>query len=205
MRVERYGGTGIASNCYLLTDDAAEHALLIDPSVTPEELAAARRVPIPPLTAILLTHAHFDHMLAVDAWRKEGSIPLYVGAQDADALGDANKNAYRLFYGTDEGTAPAEHLLSEGDRIPLGDEALTVLTTPGHTPGSLCLYASGILISGDTLFAGSIGRDDLPGGDGARLSGSLARLMALPEDPAVYPGHGPVTSIGREKKYNPYL
>ena len=205
MRVERYGGTGIASNCYLLTDDAAEHALLIDPSVTPEELAAARRVPIPPLTAILLTHAHFDHMLAVDAWRKEGSIPLCVGAQDADALGDANKNAYRLFYGTDKGTASAEHLLSDGERIMLGEEAVTVFSTPGHTPGSLCLYASGVLISGDTLFASSIGRDDLPGGDGTALSVSLARLMTLPEETAVYPGHGPVTSIGREKKYNPYL
>ena len=205
MRVECFGGAGVASNSYLLTDDAGKQAILVDPSVTPAKLAAARREPLPPLMAILLTHVHFDHMLAVDEWRADGRVPLYVGTADADALGDATKNAYRLFCGIEKGTAPAEHLLSDGDRIMLGKEALAVLSTPGHTPGSLCLYASGILLSGDTLFAGSIGRDDLPGGDGAQLSASLARLMALPEETAVYPGHGPVTTVAREKRYNPYL
>ncbi len=205
MRIECFGGAGVASNCYLLIDDAAAHAILVDPSVTPKELLAVRRSPIPPLTAIVLTHAHFDHMLAVDEWRENGRVLLCVGAEDAAALGDATKNAYRLFYGIEKGTDAAEHLLADGDRIMLGEEAIEVLATPGHTPGSLCLYADGVLLSGDTLFAGSIGRDDLPGGNGTRLSASLARLMTLPEETEVYPGHGPVTSIGREKRYNPYL
>ena len=205
MRVECYGGVGVASNCYLLVDDACTQAILVDPSLTPAQLVATRAAPAPQLIAIVLTHVHFDHMLAVDEWRENGRVPLYVGAEDAAALGDATKNAYRLFYGIEKGTAAAECLLADGDRIMLGEEAIEVLSTPGHTPGSLCLYADGVLLSGDTLFAGSIGRDDLPGGNGTRLSASLARLMTLPEETEVYPGHGPVTSIGREKRYNPYL
>ncbi len=204
MIVERYGGTGVASNAYLVTDAGETAAILVDPSLSPAALRKERGRPLPPITAVLLTHVHFDHMLAVDAFRAEG-IPLFVGAPDALALDDGEKNAYRLFYGVDRGTGPAERLLSEGDRISVGGEGLSVLMTPGHTPGSLCLYAPGILLAGDTLFAGSIGRNDLPGGDGAALMRSLKRLARLPDETTVYPGHGPVTSIAREKQYNPYL
>ncbi|MBQ8352066.1 MAG: MBL fold metallo-hydrolase [Clostridia bacterium] len=205
MKIECYGGRGYESNCYLIMDDGETHALVLDPSVDFHTVFRQRGKSLPPIDKILLSHAHFDHMLAVDDWREKTGAPLAVHEADAAALGDGEKNVYRLFTGHDGGTAPAEQLLREGDTIAVGDEYLTVLHTPGHTPGCMCLYAPGILLSGDTLFAGDIGRSDLPGGRTSELMASLRELGKLPPDTKVYPGHGPQTTIEREKKYNPYI
>ncbi len=204
MKVECYGGDGWSSNCYLITDDQETYALLLDPSISPAALLHVRGRALPPCVAIVLSHAHFDHMLQIDQWRATG-LPLWIHEADAPALSDGVKNVYRLFTGQDGGTTPAERLLQEGDRLPIGTEFLTVLHTPGHTPGGVCLYAPGILMSGDTLFAGDIGRADLPGGDSATLLASLRRLADLPKNTRIYPGHGPASTIEREKKYNPYI
>ena len=205
MKIERYGGNGYESNCYLITDDSETHALVLDPSVDARTVFRQRGKSLPPVDMILLSHAHFDHMLAVDDWRRETGAPLAVHAADAAALGDGEKNAYRLFTGRNGGTTPAEQVLHASDQIRLGEESLTVLHTPGHTPGCICLYAPGILLSGDTLFAGDIGRSDLPGGRTDELMASLRELGKLPNATVVYPGHGPQTTIEREKKYNPYV
>ena len=205
MKIERYGGNGYESNCYLIIDDHETHALVLDPAVDFHTVFRQRGKSIPQVDAILLSHAHFDHMLAVDDWREITGAPLALHEADAAALGDGERNVYRLFTGRDGGTAPAERLLREGDCIKLGSEQLTVLHTPGHTPGCICLYAPGILLSGDTLFAGNIGRSDLPGGRTDVLLESLRRLAGLPDETAIYPGHGPSTTVGREKKYNPYI
>ena len=205
MKVERYGGDGYAANCYLLLDESGQHAIVLDPSLGFRTVLRARGGQMPRIEMILLSHAHFDHMLEVDDWRRETGAPLALHAADAPALADGERNAYSLFFGRDGGTYPAERLLSAGDTLPLGEESLSVLHTPGHTPGCICLYAPGHLLSGDTLFGGSVGRTDLPGGDTGRLMASLRRLMLLPPDTRVYPGHGPETSIEREKKYNPYI
>lgn len=205
MRVECYGGYGYESNCYLVTDEGEQHALLIDPSVGIQVLGRQRGRPLPQIDAIILTHAHFDHMLAVDEWREKTGAPLLIHTADAPALSDGVRNVYRMFTGKDSGTSPAERLLSEGDMIACGDETLRVLSTPGHTPGSICLAAGEILITGDTLFAHSIGRTDLPGGDPAVMQKTLSRLRDLPHDYTVYSGHGPQTTLSHEKLYNPYF
>lgn len=206
MKIECYGGQGYEANCYLLIDETGEHALVLDPSVDMQTVFRQRGSSLPHIEAILLTHAHFDHMLGVDSFRRQTSAPLAIHMADAPALGDPDKNVYRLFTGHDGGTAPAERLLREGDRVALGEESLTVMHTPGHTPGSICLYAPGLLFSGDTLFAGGdIGRSDLPGGREEELLVSLQLLAKLPPHTRVYPGHGPQTTIEHEKICNPYL
>ena len=203
MKIERYGDTGMAANCYLLTDDRETAAVIVDPSVSYRELLAARGRPLPPLTAVLLTHAHYDHMIAIEEWR--GLAPLALHRADAPALGNPVLNVYRMFGVQENGTSPAERLLEEGDVITVGAETLTVLHTPGHTPGSVCYRAKDLLLSGDTLFAGTIGRTDLPGGQEDAMRHSLGRLFALDGQIALYPGHGPQTTVEREKKYNPYV
>lgn len=205
MKIECYGGFGYESNCYLVTDDEETAALIIDPSVSPLKLSRSRGRLLPPIVGILLTHAHFDHMIAVNEWREKTGAPLLIHAADAPALSDGEKNVFRMFTGADGGTGPAERLLSEGDVIACGDARMRVLSTPGHTPGSICLLAGNILITGDTLFAHSIGRTDLPGGDFSLMKKTLARLRELPRDYTVYAGHGPKTTLFHEKQYNPYF
>ena len=205
MKVECYGGYGYESNCYLLCDDEEKHAILIDPSVGVQALGRRRGRALPSIDAILLTHAHYDHMLAIDEGREKTGAPLLIHKDDAPALSDGVRNVYRMFTGRDGGTAPAERLLSEGDVIACGDECVRVLSTPGHTPGSICLLSGDILITGDTLFAHTIGRTDLPGGNFTVMKKTLARLASLPGDYTVYSGHGPKTTLSHEKLYNPYF
>ena len=131
---------------------------------------------------------------------------MAIHAHDAAMLSDPMLSGAALFGYSQTETTP-DRLLTDGETISLPDPALpfTVLHTPGHTPGSICLYGQGVLFSGDTLFAGSIGRMDLPGGDEDQMQASLHRLMELPDGTAVYPGHGPATTIGEEKRNNPWL
>ncbi len=203
MKAERYNGRFFAANCYLVSDDAETEFAIIDPSVPPSAIIE-RRGALPPIKYIVLTHAHYDHMLHVDEWRNLTHAPLAVHACEAPALGNGELNVYRLFTGRDGGTDKAEILLSDGDTLPLGEEAFTVWHTPGHTPGSICLYTDGLLISGDTLFAGTIGRTDLPGGRDADMQKSLCRIFSFKNDAVLYSGHGPESTLLREKKYNPY-
>ena len=194
------------ANGYLLWDDASGEAMVIDPDLTGGLLAntlAARGLK---LTGILLTHGHFDHIASVGKLRElYPEAKIYIHALDADKLTDAEKNL-----STWQGrviTAPAaDVLLKDGDGILLGEETLRVLHTPGHTAGSVCYSVPGRLFSGDTLFSMSVGRWDFPDGDGAALiAGIHEKLMVLPDQTQVFPGHGPATSIGNERLGNPYL
>ena len=204
MKIECYGGMGYEANCYLLTDDEECECYIVDPSVAPLAMERARGRALPRVRAILLTHVHFDHLLALDEWRKTG-IPLAVHEADAPALGDPQKNLFGYFLQQNITFAPAEILLHEGDVLPCGKEEIRVLYTPGHALGAVCFAMGDILVTGDTLFAGDIGRTDLYGGHQPTLEASLHRLATLPRDMKVYPGHGPATTLSREKKYNPYM
>ena len=192
------------TNCYLVWD-AQRQALVLDPGDdAPAILRAIEREALT-VQAVVLTHVHFDHMLAAEAICRACDAPLWAGAGDEAALADPLLNLSGYFQPSASVTLCADRLLREGDVLSVGEETITVWETPGHTPGSLSLVGQEAVFSGDTLFAGSMGRIDFPRGDGQAMVRSLQRLAALPEELTVYAGHGPSTTIGQERATNPYL
>ena len=205
MEIKRFSGNGFASNCYIILGQDGEHAIVIDPSVPYRSVSAHFTHPLV-IDAIVLTHAHADHLLALDDWKAATHAPVLIGKGDADALFDPVRNC-ALFLGLGETSyGQADRTISGGEKLILSNEVLTVICTPGHSPGSLCLLGSGFLISGDTLFAcGGVGRTDFEGGSPELLAQSLSTLFQLPHETTVYPGHGPATTVGREALYHEYL
>ena len=159
------------------------------------------------LKAVLLTHGHGDHILAVNDLKKTFGIPVYAAADEESLLRDPDRNLSASLFGCPVTVGP-DVLLRDGETFEAAGISLRMLLTPGHTPGSCCYYSEEekILFSGDTLFCASVGRTDFPGGSSRELLRSIReKLLVLPEDVTVYPGHGESTSIGYEKKYNPYM
>ena len=193
------------ANCVILFD-AQGNAWVVDPGDEAEVIAAQlRRKELTP-RRILLTHGHLDHISALgdllDAWP---GLPVMVHAADADWCFTDDRN--RLpGYGAPPARPASQAFYAEGDTLADGDLSATILHTPGHSPGSVCIHvADGPLVSGDTLFARSIGRTDFPGGSVMEMAKSLRRLSQLDSGLTVIPGHGPATTIGDEIKWNPYL
>lgn len=192
------------TNCYIVWDDNRV-AMVIDPADESEKILSVIQSEDLSVAAVVLTHVHFDHLLAAEEVCAATGAPLCIGRGDEDALFDPIRNLSGVFQMCAPVCLKADKFLSDGDVLAVGDLFFTVLETPGHTPGSICLMGKGVLFSGDTLFYDSIGRVDFPGGDVPAMLESLRRLMALPEDLRVYSGHGPETTIGREVAQNPYL
>ena len=196
----------IGANCYIFGDEATRDVFVIDPGDEPERiLEALRRLGARP-QALVNTHGHFDHIQGVDAVRRATGAPFWIHEAEREILDHGPARAKMLF-GLDLPPAPTpDRWLVDGDRLQVGGLALTVRHTPGHSPGGVCLLGEGRAFVGDTLFAGSIGRTDLPGADMVTLFASIARvLLPLPDDTICYPGHGPETTIGEEKRSNPFL
>ncbi len=195
----------LQTNCYIFATGNGE-ALVIDPADEPERIdkliQKARLSPI----MIVNSHHHFDHVGGNYYFHEKYNIPLAIGVYDADFLKRAHIEA-RVFLINIKKSPLPDILLKDSDRIRVGNDSFLVLHTPGHTPGSICLYSekNKILFSGDTLFFESVGRWDLPGGNYNALMESLDRLLSLPDDTVVYPGHGPETTIGHEKRFNPFV
>lgn len=192
------------TNSWLVSDTSGGPLVVIDPAADPERVLGA--IAGRPVEAVVLTHGHFDHLGAVSAVLAATGAPLLVHDADAAVLTDAEANGGAQFGFDDVAPAP-DRTLTDGDRIIAGGLTLSVWATPGHTPGSISLLAAGSdgpehLFSGDTLFAGSVGRTDLPGGDPRQMRGSIALLASLPETTVVHPGHGPDTTIGHESRTN---
>ncbi|ANC77852.1 hypothetical protein ABE65_014010 [Fictibacillus phosphorivorans] len=197
----------VQENTYIIYNNLNE-AVVIDPGSEGKRIIQTiESLKVKPL-AILLTHAHFDHIGAVDDVRERYNIPLYIHKKEADWLSDTKKNGSKYF-GQSITAKPATHILTNTDNtLKIGNFSFEVLTTPGHSPGSVSYYlkSSGAVFSGDALFAGSIGRTDLHGGDQDVLINSIhEKLLHLPEETMVLSGHGPETTIGMEMDSNPFL
>ena len=197
------------TNCYVLrSSDAAKDCLVVDPGLGSEELIGFLRERQVAPVAVVLTHGHIDHIAGLAALRRSfPGIEVFIHALDAEMLGKPVANLSGLM-GRAFAAEPADILLEDGDRIEQAGVRLQVLHTPGHTPGGLCLYSSGggVVFTDDALFAESIGRTDFPGGSMSRLVRSIKeKLWVLPDETVVYPGHGPSTTIAREKAHNPFL
>lgn len=194
-------------NCSILGDEASREALVIDPGGDIERVQATLQKHSLALKQILITHAHIDHIAGAARLQALTGAPIFYNHNDLPLVKMMDEQAAWLGIPTPEVRAP-DDTLDEGRAVSIAGISGRILQTPGHTEGSVCLYLpeQKLLIAGDTLFAGSIGRTDLPGGDGRKLMRSIhERLLVLPEETLVVPGHGPTTTIGDEKQTNPFL
>jgi hydroxyacylglutathione hydrolase len=191
-------------NCYLIVDPATQRAVLVDPGAEPEQLIEMVRASGAALEAIWLTHAHIDHIGAIAGVKRAWDVPLYLHPADQPLFdrGAIQAAAYGLPF--DKPPNP-DYELAEGDVLTVGSLPFDVFHVPGHAPGHVAFVGNGHMLGGDLLFAGSIGRTDLPLSDPERMIESLERVAGLPDETVVYPGHGPITSIGRERATNPFL
>lgn len=196
----------LQANCYLVGCEKTKQAVVVDPGDEAERILAAIRASGLRATRVLLTHAHFDHIAAADEVVKATGAPLALHPDDLSLL---NAGGGALFFGIQPPSIPASTVpLAAGQEIAVGELFLRVLHTPGHTPGHVTFHAPNehAVFDGDVLFAGGIGRADLPGGDYETLMRSIQeQLMTLPDDTVVYSGHGPATTIRRERESNPWL
>ena len=183
------------ANCYLLISHG--RAAVIDPSVNAGKILEFVKSTGADLDKVILTHGHFDHIESIDSLREKNPVPVYVHKDDNEMLTDGEKNAHALFFGVDKIWHGADILLDDGDEITVGEEKLKVISTPGHSKGSICLLGDGFVITGDTLFANGYGRYDLYGGDADTLASSLARLRNFDKNLTIYPGHGGTAKLGR--------
>ena len=182
------------TNCYLVWEESSPSCAVIDPGYEPEAVLAEAKLLGKHIAAILLTHGHFDHVGGVRDLAAEADCPVYLCKEDLSM--PPQMTAGPLYY---------THTYAEGDFVEAAGLSFKVLHTPGHTPGSVCLQCENALFSGDTLFWGSCGRTDLPGGSWHAIRKSLLRLAELPGDFDVYPGHGDATKLSFERNFNPYM
>ena len=191
----------IGTNCYLLWDETAGNAAaIVDPGGSADQILAKIKQNNLDVKMILLTHGHFDHVLGVpDILAAYPGLPVYITETDYPEARDGGQFGYSM------GVVASVHFYDEGDTVELGNLKIDVLRTPGHTPGSVTLRVEDVLFTGDTLFRGSCGRTDFPGGSFGAMQRSLKRLADLPGDYRVYPGHEGSSTLDYERKYNPFM
>ena len=195
----------IMANCYILGCEKTKEAVVIDPGDEADRILMILSEEGLKVKCLINTHGHFDHVGANKRMKEVTGAQLMIHAEDESMLSQLSMAA-RSFGLTAENSPGADRLIADGDEITFGEITLQVIHTPGHSRGGVCLYTDGVLFVGDTLFAGSIGRTDLPGGNYDTLISSIKEnLLAFKDDTLVYTGHGPETTIGQEKRMNPFL
>jgi len=192
-------------NCYLVADEETRDGVLIDPGDETERLLELVQREGVTIRALLLTHGHVDHVMRAQEVKEALGVPLYAHPNDMELIQAAPQQA--AFFGLEPGpVAVVDGELKEGVDFRAGSLTFKVLHTPGHSPGGVVLVCGNTAFVGDTIFAGSVGRTDLPGGDARQLAQSIrSRIYRLPEETILYPGHGPTTTVGEEKSSNPFV
>lgn len=192
------------SNCYIVGSERTREGMVIDPGAEGKSILRNIEEMGLNIKLIIATHCHIDHISAVMEV-KEATKAEFLIYKDEEPYLEKGKVHSLLFFGLPLKAPAPDRLLEEGEEIKIGELSFTIIHTPGHTPGSICLFGQGVVFTGDTLFNLGIGRSDLPGGDYSLLLKSLNKIAALPDETIVYPGHGPQTTIGYEKKWNTFL
>lgn len=207
MHIERLEVGTLETNCYILSDPISKEAVVIDAGADVAEILYYLEHQQLKVKLVLNTHGHYDHTQANDALREATGAPLAIHCDDAELLAIPEKVSAKMMAKADA-CKPAEQLLHNGDSISFGSYQLQVIYTPGHTKGGCCFYETNekVCFTGDTLFQGGVGRTDLYGGNYTALMHSIReRLHKLPDDVIIYPGHGPSSTMGLERKYNPFF
>lgn len=204
MNVETFTVGAFQENCYLIVDDRSRKAVIVDPGGEGERLVAAIESCGAELEAIWITHAHVDHVGAIASIKRKWDVPVYLHPADRRLYEAASRQAE--VYGVPfEEPPPPDREFADGQLLELGDAEFTVMHAPGHAPGHVVIHGQGIALVGDCLFAGSIGRTDLPFSNPPQLAESLKKIAGLPPETIVYPGHGMETTIAEERLSNPFL
>ncbi len=202
--IERVVVGPLQTNAYFICAEASDSFALIDPAGEADVILAKAAAFAKSIEALLVTHAHVDHIQAAAQLRRETGAKLYVHADDVALVEEPHPYLASMVGGVEK--CPVDVVLSDGDELDIAGLSLRVMHTPGHSPGGVCYITDDICFSGDTLFADSVGRTDFPGCDQRKLLLSLARMLReLPDETRVYPGHGLSTTIGHERASNPFL
>ena len=205
MRIEIIPVGSLMANCYFLIDEKSKETFIVDPGDEGERIFSMVESNGLAVKAIINTHGHVDHIGANAFLHKKTGAPVWIHPDDSSMLESSRENM-SVFVGNGLTSPGADRLLTDGEELQLGAEKIKVLHTPGHTRGGICLEGNGYVITGDTLFNASIGRTDFPGGSYKTIIVSIKqKLMTLPDSMIVYPGHGPESTIGYERKHNPFL
>jgi hydroxyacylglutathione hydrolase len=204
VRVESRVVGEFQENTYLVVDESSKRAVLVDPGAEPERLIAMVKESKAVLEAIWLTHGHLDHIGGIVGVRKKWNVPVYLHAADLPLYVRAHAQA-ELYDVPFEQPEEPDYYVADGDTLRVGSIDFSVLHTPGHSPGHVLFTHDHTILGGDLLFAGSIGRTDLQLSDPARMEESLARISEFDDQVQLFPGHGPSTTIGRERATNPFL
>jgi len=197
-----------ATNCYIVGSESSKEGMIIDPAARAKKILESVKELKLDIKVIVLTHGHIDHVGALKEVREATGAEVAIHTDDAQSISEQGDLLISMMVPglSYPAPPPPDRLLKDGDNIDIDDLHFLVLHTPGHTPGGICLLGQGVVFSGDTLFNYGIGRTDFPGGNYHQLMNSIdTKLMTLPDNTIVYPGHGPETTIGAERQGNPFL
>jgi len=205
MKYEKLSVGVLETNCYLVYCPETLECAVVDPGAEAEKIFRLIAEKGLKPRVLLNTHGHVDHIGANKDIKDKFDIPLYIHSADSAMLERVHQTEMAFFLGAKD-SPPPDHFLKDGDKLKIGKSFLRVIHTPGHSPGSVSFLGDGFLLSGDTLFFGGVGRTDLPGGSWQEMESSIKnKILTMPDEMLVLPGHGPSTTVGQEKRSNPFI